>query len=133
MFRRGWLEVKNAPGRTQNRHRHRRWGGANNLWPYSSKRLKSACVGTVRQRRLLPNTHGQRALAVEPALGKWGQEFTQNKGEPGYPSVVAVNTGGGVLTKVGSVRAEIDVVNQFDCLNYQVISIFPLSWVTQKN
>ncbi len=37
------------------------------------------------------------------------KEFTQNKGEPGYPSVVAVNTGDGVLTKAGSVRGETSV------------------------
>ena len=32
------------------------------------------------------------------------KEFTQNKGDPGYSSAVAVNTGSGVLTKAGSVR-----------------------------
>ena len=42
-------------------------------------------------------------LAVEPAPGKWGQEFTQNRGELGYFSAVAVNTGDGVLTKAGGV------------------------------
>ena len=43
----------------------------------------------------IPTTN---TLAVEPEPGKWGQEFTQNKGDPGYTSVVAVNTGRGALS-----------------------------------
>ena len=43
------------------------------------------------------------------SAGELGIEFTQNKRELGYPSVVAVNTDGGVLTKVGGDGGETGV------------------------
>ena len=38
-------------------------------------------------------------------LGEMGELVYTKLNEPGYPSVVAVNTGNGVLTKVGGARS----------------------------
>jgi hypothetical protein len=54
--------VKNAPGRAHNSLRHRSWGVTSNLLTYSSKRLKSACVGR-KQWWLLPNTHAKHSCS----------------------------------------------------------------------
>ncbi len=42
--------------------------------------------------------------------------------EPGYPEVVVVNTGDGVLTKVGSVRGEtcVTVDGDVSCISLEV-------------
>ncbi len=42
-------------------------------------------------------------------IGEIGELVYTGLNEPGYPSVVAVNTGDGVLTKAGSVRGETSV------------------------
>ena len=55
-------------------------------------------------------------------LGKWGSWFIQSKGVPGYPEVLAVNTGSGVLTKVGSIGGGSGVIVDGDvsCIEVEV-------------
>ena len=52
------------------------------------------------------------ALAVESVLGKQAKEFRQDKGDPGYSSAVTVNTGRGVLKKVGGIGGGVSVTKQ---------------------
>ena len=42
--------------------------------------------------------------------------------EPGYPSVMAVNTGGGVLTKVGSVQGRTGMKYRWGSYHYLFLS-----------
>ncbi len=48
--------------------------------------------------------YSRQTLLQLNQLGEMGELVYTKLNEPGYPSVVAVNSGDGVLTKVGGVR-----------------------------
>ncbi len=92
---------------------------ANNQQSYLSKHLRMLCQKSLQLHQLWIKNIPVLRLNSWIRSGKRGSWFTRGwMSQPRYPSVVAANTGGGVLTKAGSVQSGTGVKYRWGSYHY---------------